>query len=71
MQGAQYFERCIARLEQWRGLVLRTDKLARMYQVAPHLTASCPDSRMTEHGVEPLSGEIRWPRLEVIPSIRL
>lgn len=32
-------ERCIARLKQWRGLPLRTDKLAIAYQAALHLAA--------------------------------
>ncbi|WP_454337590.1 IS5 family transposase [Streptomyces glaucescens] len=32
-------ERCISRLKQWRGLAMRTDKLAIAYQAAFHLTA--------------------------------
>ncbi|WRO12506.1 IS5 family transposase [Streptomyces cyaneofuscatus] len=32
-------ERCIARLKQWRGLAMRTDKLAIAYQGALHLAA--------------------------------
>ncbi|MEU6366425.1 transposase [Streptomyces sp. NPDC046931] len=32
-------ERCIARIEQWRGLAMRTDKLAVAYQAALHLAA--------------------------------
>ncbi|WP_437043335.1 IS5 family transposase [Streptomyces sp. enrichment culture] len=32
-------ERCINRLKQWRGLALRTDKLAIAYQAALHLAA--------------------------------
>ncbi|WTP16623.1 IS5 family transposase [Streptomyces sp. NBC_00191] len=32
-------ERCIARLKQWRGLAMRTDKLALSYQAALHLAA--------------------------------
>ncbi|MEU9033226.1 IS5 family transposase [Streptomyces sp. NPDC048383] len=32
-------ERCIARLKQWRGLAMRTDKLAIAYQAALHLAA--------------------------------
>lgn len=32
-------ERCIARLKQWRGLAMRTDKLAFAYQAALHLAA--------------------------------
>ncbi|MER7112478.1 IS5 family transposase [Streptomyces sp. NPDC000229] len=32
-------ERCIARLKQWRGLAMRTDKLAIVYQAALHLAA--------------------------------
>jgi transposase len=32
-------ERCIARLKQWRGLAMRTDKLALAYQAALHLAA--------------------------------
>ncbi|MFC9949142.1 IS5 family transposase [Streptomyces prasinus] len=32
-------ERCINRLKQWRGLAMRTDKLAIAYQAAPHLAA--------------------------------
>lgn len=32
-------ERCIARLKQWRGLAMRTDKLAVAYQAALHLAA--------------------------------
>lgn len=32
-------ERCINRLKQWRGLALRTDKLATAYQGALHLAA--------------------------------
>lgn len=32
-------ERCINRLKQWRGLALRTDKLAMAYQAALHLAA--------------------------------
>lgn len=30
-------ERCIARLKQWRGLAMRSDKLALSYQAALHL----------------------------------
>lgn len=33
-------ERCIARLKQWRGLAIRTDKLALAYQAALHLAAT-------------------------------
>lgn len=32
-------ERCIARLKQWRGLAMRTDRLAIAYQAALHLAA--------------------------------
>ncbi|KUN09479.1 transposase [Streptomyces yokosukanensis] len=32
-------ERCIDRLEQWRGLAARCDKLAVVYQAALHLAA--------------------------------
>ncbi|MEU2247214.1 IS5 family transposase [Streptomyces sp. NPDC019224] len=32
-------ERCIARLKQWRGLALRTDKLAIAYQAALHVAS--------------------------------
>lgn len=32
-------ERCINRLKQWRGLAMRTDKLAIAYQAALHLAA--------------------------------
>ncbi|MFD0008717.1 IS5 family transposase [Streptomyces sp. NPDC127178] len=32
-------ERCIARIKQWRGLAMRTDKLAIAYQAALHLAA--------------------------------
>lgn len=32
-------ERCINRLKQWRGLAMRTDKLAIAYQAAFHLAA--------------------------------
>ncbi|MFE5843847.1 transposase, partial [Streptomyces niveus] len=32
-------ERCIARLKQWRGLAMRTDKLAIAYQAALHVAA--------------------------------
>jgi transposase len=32
-------ERCINRLEQWRGLAMRTDKLAIAYQAALHVAA--------------------------------
>ncbi|MEU9317372.1 IS5 family transposase [Streptomyces sp. NPDC048295] len=32
-------ERCIARLKQWRGLAIRTDKLAIAYEAALHLAA--------------------------------
>ncbi|WP_420711950.1 MULTISPECIES: IS5 family transposase [unclassified Streptomyces] len=32
-------ERCIARLKQWRGLAVRTDKLAIAYQAALHLAS--------------------------------
>ncbi|MGW7455657.1 IS5 family transposase [Streptomyces sp. NPDC054787] len=32
-------ERCIARLKQWRGLVLRTDKLAIAYRAALHVAS--------------------------------
>ncbi|MFB8242857.1 IS5 family transposase [Kitasatospora purpeofusca] len=32
-------ERCIGRLKQWRGLAMRTDKLAIAYQAALHLAA--------------------------------
>ncbi|RPK71397.1 hypothetical protein EES45_34720 [Streptomyces sp. ADI97-07] len=32
-------ERCIARLKQWRGLAMRTGKLAVAYQAALHLSA--------------------------------
>ncbi|MEU1436444.1 IS5 family transposase [Streptomyces sp. NPDC005786] len=32
-------ERCIARLKQWRGLAMRTDKLAITYEAALHLAA--------------------------------
>lgn len=32
-------ERCISRLKQWRGLAMRTDKLAIAYQAALHLAA--------------------------------
>ncbi|MBX4180108.1 transposase, partial [Streptomyces geysiriensis] len=32
-------ERCINQLKQWRGLALRTDKLAIAYQAALHLAA--------------------------------
>ncbi|MFJ6485398.1 IS5 family transposase [Streptomyces sp. NPDC091682] len=33
-------ERCINRLKQWRGLAMRTDKLAIVYQAALHLSAT-------------------------------
>ena len=33
-------ERCINRLKQWRGLAMRTDKLAITYQAALHLAAT-------------------------------
>lgn len=33
-------ERCINRLKQWRGLAMRTDKLAIAYQAALHLAAT-------------------------------
>ena len=32
-------ERCIARIKQWRGLAMRTDKLAVAHQAALHLAA--------------------------------
>lgn len=32
-------ERCIARFKQWRGLAMRTDKLALAYRAALHLAA--------------------------------
>ncbi|GAU65942.1 transposase [Streptomyces sp. NBRC 110611] len=32
-------ERCINRLKQWRGLAMRTDKLAIAYHAALHLAA--------------------------------
>lgn len=32
-------ERCIARLKQWRGLAMRTDRLAIAYQATLHLAA--------------------------------
>ncbi|GAA2790206.1 hypothetical protein GCM10010441_14220 [Kitasatospora paracochleata] len=32
-------ERCINRLKQWRGLAMRTDRLAIAYQAALHLAA--------------------------------
>lgn len=32
-------ERCINRLKQWRGLAMRTDKLAVAYQAALHLAS--------------------------------
>ncbi|MFE5677761.1 IS5/IS1182 family transposase, partial [Streptomyces erythrochromogenes] len=32
-------ERCINRLKQWRGLAMRTDKLAIAYEGALHLAA--------------------------------
>lgn len=32
-------ERCIARLKQWRGLALRTEKLAIAYQAALHVAS--------------------------------
>lgn len=32
-------ERCINRLKQWRGLAMRTDKLAIAYQAALHLAS--------------------------------
>ncbi|MDQ0960700.1 transposase [Streptomyces sp. B4I13] len=32
-------ERCVNRLKQWRGLAMRTDKLAIAYQAALHLAA--------------------------------
>jgi transposase len=32
-------ERCIGRLKQWRGLAMRTDKLAMAYRAALHLAA--------------------------------
>ncbi|WP_234358587.1 IS5 family transposase [Streptomyces sp. NRRL B-24085] len=32
-------ERCISRIKQWRGLAMRTDKLALAYQAALHLAA--------------------------------
>lgn len=32
-------ERCINRLKQWRGLAMRTDKLAIAYEAALHLAA--------------------------------
>ncbi|GJF26857.1 hypothetical protein SHO565_74210 [Streptomyces sp. HO565] len=33
-------ERCIARLKQWRGLALRTDKLAIAYEAALHVAST-------------------------------
>ncbi|GAA3014824.1 transposase [Streptosporangium longisporum] len=33
-------ERCINRIKQWRGLAMRSDKLAVAYQVALHLAAT-------------------------------
>ncbi|MET4645895.1 transposase [Streptomyces atratus] len=33
-------ERCINRLKQWRGLAMRTDKLAIAYQAALHLAST-------------------------------
>ncbi|WP_433261558.1 IS5 family transposase [Actinosynnema sp. CS-041913] len=38
-KGRNTVERCIARLKQWRGLAMRTDKLAIAYQAALHLAA--------------------------------
>ncbi|GGS89356.1 hypothetical protein GCM10010206_60040 [Streptomyces cinerochromogenes] len=38
-KGRNSVERCIARLKQWRGLAMRTDKLAVAYQAAFHLAA--------------------------------
>lgn len=32
-------ERCISRLKQWRGLAMRTDKLAIVYRAALHFAA--------------------------------
>ncbi|MEU6624154.1 IS5 family transposase [Streptomyces litmocidini] len=38
-KGRNTVERCIARLKQWRGLAMRTDKFAVAYQAALHLAA--------------------------------
>ncbi|MFD7731686.1 IS5 family transposase [Kitasatospora phosalacinea] len=38
-KGRNTVERCIARLKQWRGLALRTDKLALAYRAALHMAA--------------------------------
>nr|WP_256975343.1 IS5 family transposase [Streptomyces sp. CS159] len=40
-------ERCISRLKQWRGLAMRTDKLALAYEAALHLAAILIWSRST------------------------
>ncbi|MFE0800403.1 IS5 family transposase [Streptomyces sp. NPDC058812] len=40
-------ERCISRLKQWRGLAMRTDKLALTYEAALHLAAILIWSRST------------------------
>ncbi|WP_398947503.1 IS5 family transposase [Streptomyces sp. BK340] len=41
-------ERCISRLKQWRGLAMRTDKLALAYEAALHLAAILIWSRSTQ-----------------------
>ncbi|WWQ69530.1 IS5 family transposase (plasmid) [Streptomyces sp. Q6] len=41
-------ERCISRLKQWRGLAMRTDKLALAYEAAVHLAAILIWSRSTQ-----------------------
>ncbi|MFD9684492.1 IS5 family transposase [Kitasatospora sp. NPDC059088] len=38
-RGRNTVERCIARLKQWRGLAMRTDKLGVVYQAALHVAA--------------------------------
>ncbi|MGY3676651.1 transposase [Streptomyces sp. TE33382] len=38
-KGRNAVERCISRLKQWRGLAMRTDKLAIAYQAALYLAA--------------------------------
>lgn len=54
-------ERCIARLKQWRGLAMRTDKLAIAYQAALHLAAiliwaRCWPGMTTRHRAEKRGG---------------
>jgi len=39
-RGRNVVERCFNRLEQWRGIAMRTDKLARNYRAAICLSAT-------------------------------